>query len=46
MHLILFVVPEENREDMTTADANFHVKSNYTFDFGMRVGGVMLTKGR
>jgi len=42
--IVLLVLPEENREDATTSDANFHLKSNYTFDFTMRVGGVILTK--
>lgn len=42
--IILLVFPEENREDKTSSDANFHLKSNYTFDFSMRVGGVILTK--
>ena len=42
--IILFVVPEENRQDVTKSEANFHLKSNYTFDFSMRVGGVILTK--
>jgi len=42
--LILLVLPEEGRSDVATSDANFHLKSNYTFDFTMRVGGVMLKK--
>jgi hypothetical protein len=42
--IILFVIPEENRQDVTKSDSNFHLKSNYTFDFSMRVGGVILTK--
>ncbi len=42
--IILLVFPEENRNDVTTSDANFHLKSNFTFDFSMRVGGVILTK--
>ncbi len=42
--IILLVIPEENRKDVTKSDANFHLKSNYTFDFSMRVGGVLLTK--
>ena len=42
--IILLVLPEENREDVTTSDANFHLKSNYTFDFSMQVGGVILAK--
>jgi len=42
--IILLVLPEENRVDVATSDANFHLKSNYTFDFSMRVGGVILTK--
>ena len=42
--IILLVLPEEGRDDVTTSDANFHLKSNYFFDFSMRVGGVKLTK--
>jgi len=42
--IILLVLPEENRKDVTTSDANFHLKSNYTFDFSMRVGDVILSK--
>ena len=42
--IILLVLPEKNREDVIRSDASFHVKSNYTFDFSMRVGGVILTK--
>lgn len=42
--IILFVVPEENRQNLTKSDSNFHLKSNYTFDFSMRVGGVILKK--
>ena len=42
--IILLVLPEEGRSDVSMSDANFHLKSNYTFDFNMRVGGVKLTK--
>jgi hypothetical protein len=42
--IILLVLPEENRVDVATSDANFHLKSNYIFDFSMRVGGVILKK--
>ncbi|MDN3643324.1 hypothetical protein QWY87_11465 [Lutimonas halocynthiae] len=42
--VFLLVLPDENRQNLKVIDANFHVKSNYAFDFGMRVGGVMLRK--
>jgi len=42
--VILLVLPEENRENATTSNANFHLKSNFTFDFTMRVGGMVLKK--
>jgi len=42
--VILLVLPDENREDVTRSDANFHLKSNFIFDINMRVGGVILTK--
>lgn len=42
--VILFVVPDKSDKDVSTSDANFHLKSNYVFDFSMRVGGVQLTK--
>jgi len=42
--IILLVLPEENREEATRSDANFHLKSNYVFDSTLKVGGVMLTK--
>ena len=42
--IILFVLPKENRENVKLSDANFHLKTNYIFDFGMRVGGVILNK--
>jgi len=42
--IILLVLPKENRENAISSDANFHLKSNFTFDFGMRVGGVKLIK--
>jgi len=44
--IILLVLPEGNRQSVTKSDANFHLKSNFTFDFTMRVGGVILTKER
>lgn len=44
--IILLVLPDKNRADASKSDANFHLKSNYTFDFSMRVGGVILTKER
>lgn len=42
--IILLVLSEENRYDVTSSAANFHLKSNYTFDINMRVGGVVLSK--
>ena len=42
--VILLVLPDENREDVTRSDVNFHLKSNFIFDINMRVGGVILTK--
>ena len=42
--IFLLVFQGENLEDLKVIDANFHVKTNYFFDFSMRVGGVMLKK--
>lgn len=42
--IILLVFPDENRSSITESDANFHLKSNFFFDFSMRVGGVILKK--
>ena len=42
--IILLVTPIKNSNDVMVSDANFHLKSNYIFDFTMRVGGVLLTK--
>jgi hypothetical protein len=42
--IILLVLPEENRSEIISSEANFHLKSNYTFDAGMRVGSVILLK--
>jgi hypothetical protein len=42
--IILLVTPFKNSKDEMVSDANFHLKTNYTFDFSMRVGGVLLTK--
>jgi len=42
--ILLLVLPEEGRSETISSDANFHLKSNFTFDFGMRVGGVTLSK--
>ena len=42
--IILLVTPLKNSNDVMVSDANLHLKSNYIFDFNMRVGGVMLTK--
>ena len=42
--IILLVTPIKNNNDVMVSDANFHLKSNYIFDFTMSVGGVLLTK--
>ena len=42
--VILLVLPESDKEFVTSSDSNFHLKSNFIFDFGMRVGGVKLKK--
>ncbi len=42
--IILLVTPLKNSNNVIVSDANSHLKSNYIFDFNMRVGGVMLTK--
>lgn len=42
--IILLVIPEDSESVINSIDANFHLKSNFIFDFGMRVGGVYLTK--
>ena len=42
--IFLLVFQGENLRDLKMIDANFHVKTNYFFDFSMRVGGVMLKK--
>ena len=42
--IILFVIPEENRDRVKSSEANVHLKSNYIFDFSMRVGGVNLKR--
>ena len=42
--IILLVLPEDYQGDINTSDAKFHLKSNSIFDFGMRVGGVMLVR--
>lgn len=42
--IILLVLPKENRDKTDLSLANFHLKTNYFFDFSMRVGGVALEK--
>lgn len=42
--VILLVLPETDRENVESSEANIHLKTNYSFDFTMRVGGVMLIK--
>jgi|GEM_PF-1324625 len=44
-HLIILLVnPVQSGNGVFVSDANFHLKSNYTFDFSMRVGGVVLSR--
>ena len=38
--IVLLVLPIENRANIDSSEANFHLKSNFVFDFGMRVGSV------
>jgi len=42
--IILLVTPLKDKDGALVSDANFHLKSNYVWDFTMRVGGVMLKK--
>ncbi len=42
--ILLFVLPENADSNLSKVDANFHLKSNFTFDATMRVGGVVLSK--
>ena len=42
--IVLLLTPSKNAEGALVSDANFHLKSNYLFDFTMQVGGVMLKK--
>ena len=42
--IILLVTPIKDKQGALVSDANFHLKSNYTLDPTMRVGGVMLKK--
>ena len=42
--IVLLVLPEGDRQNVNSSEANFHLKGNYTFDLGMRVGGVTLAK--
>ena len=42
--IMLLVLPEKDPKNANSSEANFHLKSNYTFDFDMRVGGVNLIK--
>ena len=44
-HLVfLFIVPKGSSNDLKNSESNFHLKSNYFFDFTMRIGKVNLTK--
>lgn len=40
--IILLVTPVKDKEGRLESDANFHLKTNYAFDFAMRVGAVLL----
>ena len=42
--IILLVIPSDNSDKMSNSLADFHLKTNYMFDFSMRVGGVHLKK--
>jgi len=42
--VVLFVFPEKSDSTLKQSDANFHLKSNFFFDFTMKVGGVKLIK--
>jgi len=42
--VIILVIPKENNKDVTISNANFHLKSNYLYDFSIRGGEVVLTK--
>ena len=42
--IILLVAPVKDKEGVLVSEANFHLKSNYTLDLNMHVGGVMLKK--
>ena len=44
--VLLLVQPKDSHQVQVVSDANFHLKSNFFFDFTMRVGGVMLKKER
>lgn len=38
--IILLVSPSKDKDGVLVSDANFHLKSNYTFDLTMRVGEI------
>ena len=42
--IILLVMPENPQSGLQTIKGNFHLKSNYFFDFSMRVGGMTLER--
>lgn len=42
--IVLLVLPKEDRDKTDLSLGNFHLKTNYFWDFGMRVGGVALQK--
>ncbi|MFT4754154.1 MAG: hypothetical protein ACI9GM_000317 [Salibacteraceae bacterium] len=43
--IVLFLVlPQNNRSTAQDIDVNFHLKSNFNFDYTMKVGGVKLRK--
>ncbi len=42
--IILLVIPKDGSDEINYSLADFHLKTNYMFDFSMRVGGVHLKK--
>lgn len=42
--IVLLVLPKEDRDRTDLSLGNFHLKTNYFFDFSMRVGAVALQK--
>ena len=40
--IILLEIPKDPNNAISNVDADFHLKSNFTFDFAMKVGNVQL----